>query len=549
MKKIFTFCNLIPKKRLFGLLFLFLLCTNAFSQTVCRPVSQTNSQGGLLCVGLDIDSPASAYDNDAGLTTYATLTNAVGVGCFVQETLTLNQTAKAGDQIVLYLGTGNGLLDVGLLSNATIQAKLSGTNVGPSVALNSPLLNLSLLSGNSIAAVRFTVTADTNQIQVQVGGLLSLLVSLRIYDVRLDFAKPTVSGGLSQTICSGNFTTLTATPAAGTSLSWYSSATSTTPLITANSYQTPVLTTATTYYIGVTRAAGCEGSERVPVVVNVSNPVAPVISTVGTAICSTGATQQTTLSVINPIPGTTYNWYSVNSGGTILASGDTYAPTVPVGTTNFFVEAAIGSCVSPARTQVAVTSNPVPALPTVLTQSVTIQSGQNATLSAVASGAGVTLNWYDVATGGTALLTNSATFTTPILVATKTYYVEAQSATGGCVSSSRVPVTVTVVNNPLGTCLEANSQQTNFNGLCLLCGSTNPNNSVDGNPATAARLTIPVGLINGYAQQTLQFNNPGRAGDIVDVELEVPGGILDLSVLNYISLATYNGATFNNDRV
>ncbi|MEO6174872.1 MAG: gliding motility-associated C-terminal domain-containing protein [Flavobacterium circumlabens] len=512
-------------------------------------MSQTNSQGGLLCVGLDIDSPASAYDNDAGLTTYATLTNAVGVGCFVQETLTLNQTAKAGDQIVLYLGTGNGLLDVGLLSNATIQAKLSGTNVGPSVALNSPLLNLSLLSGNSIAAVRFTVTADTNQIQVQVGGLLSLLVSLRIYDVRLDFAKPTVSGGLSQTICSGNFTTLTATPAAGTSLSWYSSATSTTPLITANTYQTPVLTTATTYYIGVTRAAGCEGSERVPVVVNVSNPVAPVISTVGTAICSTGATQQTTLSVINPIPGTTYNWYSVNSGGTILASGDTYAPTVPVGTTNFFVEAAIGSCVSPARTQVAVTSNPVPALPTVLTQSVTIQSGQNATLSAVASGAGVTLNWYDVATGGTALLTNSATFTTPILVATKTYYVESQSATGGCVSSSRVPVTVTVVNNPLGTCLEANSQQTNFNGLCLLCGSTNPNNSVDGNPATAARLTIPVGLINGYAQQTLQFNNPGRVGDIVDVELEVPGGILDLSVLNYISLATYNGATFNNDRV
>lgn len=31
--------------------------------------------------------------------------------------------------------------------------------------------------------------------------------------------------------------------------------------------------------------------------------------------------------------------------------------------------------------------------------------------------------------------------------------------------------------------------------------------------------------------------------------MELPSGLLDLSLLNYISLATYNGATFNNDRV
>ncbi|KRB55791.1 hypothetical protein ASD98_14150 [Flavobacterium sp. Root186] len=499
-------------------------------------------------MGLNVDSPANAYDS-AGLTTFATLTNAVGVGCFVEETLTLNQTARAGDQIAIYFGTGNGLLDVGLLSNASLQTKLSGVNVGSSVALNSPLLNLNLLNGNTIAVAKYTLTGDANQVQIQVGGLLSLLVSLRIYDVRLEFAQPTVAGGLTQTVCAGATPTLTATPAAGTTLAWYSSAASTTPLITGNSFTTPALNANTTYYIGISRAAGCEGNVRVPVVLNVSNPVAPAVNNAGTAICSTGPTQQTTLTLLNPIPGTTYSWYSVANGGVALATGTTYSPTVPLGTTTFYVEGAIGSCISPTRTAVNVVSTAVPATPTVLTQSVTIQSGQNATLNATTSEVGAQLNWYDVPTGGTPVATNTPTFTTPILTATKTYYVEAQSPNGSCVSAVRVPITVTVQPAALGGCLEASSQQTTQNGLCLLCSSTNPNNSVDGNPATAARLTVPIGLINGWVQQTLQFTNPGKTGDIVDVELELPGGLADLSLLGAVSLATYNGATYNNDRV
>ena len=547
MKKKLQIFNLNFQKGLLGALFFLLLFSNSFAQNVCRPTSQSNSTGGLLCVGMSVTSPNNAFDTS--MSTYASLTNALGLACFAQETFTFIQTAKAGDQIVIYFGTGSSLLNLGLLSNITIQAKLSGTNVDDPVPLNNGLLNLQILPGNEIAVIRYTLPGDTNQIKIQTGGLLSLLVNLRVYDVRLDFAKPTVTNGLTQIVCSGNSLNLSATPASGTTLAWYSSATSTTPLITGNSFSTPNLTVDTTYYLGVTRAAGCEGSDRIPVVVNVSNPIAPAISTSGTAVCSTGATQQTTLSVINPIPGTTYNWYSFASGGVALASGNTYSPTVALGTTSFYVEAVIGDCLSPARTQVDVNSNPVPSTPTILTQSVTIQSGQNATLNATTSQVGVTLNWYDVAIGGTAIATNTATYTTPVLTATKTYYVEAQSSSGNCVSATRVPVTVTVIPSALGGCLEAGSQQTLQNGLCLLCSSTSPNNSVDGNSLTAARLTVPVGLINGWIQQTLQFNNPGRAGDIVDVELELPGGILDLSVLNYISLATYNGATFNNDRV
>ena len=547
MKKIFTFCNLLFQKRLLGLVLLLLFYNDAIAQTFCRPVSNTNSVSGL-CIGSSVTNPTGAYDNDAGFTTFTTLSTVVGVLCSAQETLVLNQTARAGDQIVLYIGNGAGLLNLSLLSSGTIQPKLNGTNVGGAVAINNPLLNLSILPGNTIGVLRYTLPGDANQVQIQLGGLVSVLTDLRIYDVRLEFAAPTVTGGLNQTICSGTSTTLTATPAGGTTLAWYSSPTSTTALATTNSYTTPTLTANTTYYLAVTRAAGCEGNERVPVVVNVSNPIAPAISTTGTAICSAGATQQTTLSVINPIPGTIYNWYNVASAGTALASGTSYSPTVPLGTSSFYVEAAIGSCVS-SRTRVDVISNAVPALPTVLTQSVTVQSGQNATLTAETFQAGVTLNWYDVATGGTALAVNTPTYTTPVLTATRTFYAEAQSATGNCVSATRVPVTVTVIPSALGGCLEAGSQQTLQNGLCLLCSSTNPNNSVDGNPATAARLTVPVGLLNGWVQQTLQFNNPGRGGDIVDVELDLPGGLADVQLLGAISLATYNGVTYNNDRV
>ncbi|SHL83475.1 Ig-like domain-containing protein [Flavobacterium saccharophilum] len=547
MKKTFTFYDLIVKKRLLFLLFLLLFCNKNFAQTFCRPDSQTNSTGGVLCVGMSVTNPNNAFDSS--MTTYASITNTLGLLCFAQETLHFSQTAKAGDQIVIYFGEGNGLLDVDLLANATIQAKNGSTNVGGPVAMNNPLLNLQLLSATNSAVIRYTLPGDANQIQIQSGGLLSVLVSLRIYDVRLQFAKPTITGGETQSICSGQSIALSATAAAGTTLAWYDSPTSTTALSNVGTFTTPALTTTTTYYVSTSRVGDCESDERLPVTINVIDPILPIISSTGTTFCSSGPTQATTLSVENPVVGTTYSWFSVPAGGIALATGTTYSPTVPTGVTTFYVEASIGACKTPTRTAVPVTSTPVPALATVLTQSVSILSGQNATLNASTTEANVVLDWYDVPTGGTRLLENSNTFITPALTATKIYYVESRNTIGGCVSATRVPVTVTVLATPLGTCLEANSQQTTQNGLCLLCSSTTPNNSVDGNIATAARLTLPVGLLNGWIQQTLQFNNPGKAGDIVDVELELPGGITDISLLGAVSLATYNGATYNNDRI
>jgi hypothetical protein len=84
--------------------------------------------------------------------------------------------------------------------------------------------------------------------------------------------------------------------------------------------------------------------------------------------------------------------------------------------------------------------------------------------------------------------------------------------------------------------------------LCLLCSVNNPNGSVDNNRNTFTQLSVPIGVAGGYAEQVLRFANTGRAGDSVVVELGIPGSLASVGVLSQISLASYNGATFNNDR-
>jgi gliding motility-associated-like protein/uncharacterized repeat protein (TIGR01451 family) len=549
MKIFFTKKSLTVCQRYFGLLLFLMIFSNSFAQNICRPISQTNSKKALLlCIGMSVKDPDMAIDNDPDLTTFATLKNTLGLACSVEETFYLNQTAKKDDQIAIYFGTGSGLLNLSLLSNVSLQAKFDDAEEGDIVPLNSPLLNLSILKGDKIGVLRYTFTGDANQIKIQTGGLLSLLVNLKIYDIRLEFEKPIINGGGEQTVCFNQSTTLTATAATGTELAWYDSPTSTTVLSSTNSLTTPNLTVSKTYYVSVSRNAGCEGGERVPVIVNVLNPLTPSVATAGTKICSSSPTRETTLSVIGAVPGTTYSWYSTATGGTSIFSGAVYTPTVAAGTTSFYVEASIGSCKSEPRTKVDVVLATQPVLATILTQSVTVLSGQNATLTALTNEAGVVIDWYDVPTGGSALMSNSNSFTTPIITTTKTYYVETHNPITACVSTTRLPVTVTVQAIPLGTCLEANSQQTTRNGLCLLCGVTDEGKSVDGLNSTATNLSIPIGLINGRVQQTLQFNNAGKAGDVIEVELGIPGNLTDVGILSYISLATYNGGSYNNDR-
>ncbi|MFC4210214.1 putative Ig domain-containing protein [Pedobacter lithocola] len=184
------------------------------------------------------------------------------------------------------------------------------------------------------------------------------------------------------------------------------------------------------------------------IIVNVNQPVIA-----NAAVCA-GSTA--TLTVSNLQSGVTYNWYG-STGSTALATNNTGVFVTPIvnAPVTYYAEAVSGTAVS-ARTAANVTINPAANPAVITTNNQVVNAGQSTTLIATAD-AGNTINWYAAATGGSALATGS-NFTTPTLTSTTTYYVETINA-NGCLSNSRVPVTVTVITGGGSTaCNVANSQ-------------------------------------------------------------------------------------------
>jgi gliding motility-associated-like protein len=134
----------------------------------------------------------------------------------------------------------------------------------------------------------------------------------------------------------------------------------------------------------------------------------------------------------------TYNWTFGNGNTSTSATppAQTYATA---GTYNVLLTVT-GFCGTDTASAIVVV-NPIPVAPTVLPAS--ICAGATATLTATAPGG--TYQWYNAAVGGTLLFTG-ASYTTPVLSATTTYYV--QSTSLGC-TGPRVAVTVTVNPAPV----------------------------------------------------------------------------------------------------
>src|SRR5690606_17946475 len=120
---------------------------------------------------------------------------------------------------------------------------------------------------------------------------------------------------------------------------------------------------------------------------------------------------------------------------------------------------------------------------------------------------------------------------------------------GGCVSASRASVTITVLGAPpvaTGCNIPVN-QTWGVSPLlpnpCLLCSVIDPQNSIDNNPDNYTRLSIPVGLLDGYVYQTLIFPSAGAASDSIRLTLASPGGLVDVSLLGGVRIIVYNGTT------
>lgn len=142
----------------------------------------------------------------------------------------------------------------------------------------------------------------------------------------------------------------------------------------------------------------------------------------------------------------TVEWYATATGGARLAPGTTYDTPNLTATTVFYAQTVDpdGGCASATRTPITVTVRPRPTVSGVPSPS--ICAGQSAILSVTPS-ANATLRWYTVATGGTPAQLG-ASFTTPPLAASTTYFVEAYDTITRCTSDPRTPVMVTVRSRP-----------------------------------------------------------------------------------------------------
>lgn len=201
---------------------------------------------------------------------------------------------------------------------------------------------------------------------------------------------------------------------------------------------TPVQTGATAtglapgnYTCTITDASGCTSTYNGTVTLN--NNAVVNASASPPAICEGQSAVLTATATTGLLD--TWSW----TPGTLTGNGIT---VTPAGTTTYTVTGtnAIGCS---ASASVTVTVNTLPAAPVVQDQAVC--PGNNAVLNVQNPLAGITYNWYNTATGGSAITTGTG-YTLNNVTAPATLYVEAVSI-AGCSSTARTPVQVTL--NPV----------------------------------------------------------------------------------------------------
>ncbi|MEQ1747971.1 MAG: putative Ig domain-containing protein [Prosthecobacter sp.] len=271
----------------------------------------------------------------------------------------------------------------------------------------------------------------------------------------------------STTINSGQSTTLSviATGEAPLTYQWYEGDSGvTTKALGTNSasFTTPTLMGTTNYWVKVTNAANPAGAISNTAVVTVLQPAAISTHPASTTINSG---QSTTLSVVASGDAPfTYQWYQGDSGVTTTAVGTNSAsfttPTL-IGTTNFWVKVTNAANLTGANSNTAIVTVQSPAAITTHPASTIVNSGQSTTLSVVASGDGpLTYQWYQGDSGviTTPVGTNSASFTTPALTLTTSYWVKITNAAnpGGALSTAAT-VTVLPVSPPSAYVMSQNA--------------------------------------------------------------------------------------------
>ncbi len=320
----------------------------------------------------------------------------------LEVTVTLNTTASPT--------TSNATQDFCIQDNPTI-ADLS-TNEGSVTWYNQA-------SGGTAYTGTDALTDETTYYgEITQNGCPSttrLAVAVNVYTT----AAPT--GNASQDFCSQDSPTIADLVTNEGSTTWYNQSTGGTAYNSGDA-----LSDGTIYYGEITQN-GCVSTSRFAVTANVYTTPAPTTSNTTQNFCSQDSPTIANLSTNE----SNVTWYDQASGGTAYAGTD----ALTNGTT-YYGEITANGCVSTSRLAVSVNVYSTAAPTGNASQSFCgYDSPTVASLSANESN----VTWYNQASGGTAYASTDALVTSTI------YYGEITQ--NGCVSTSRLAVTVTLTTN------------------------------------------------------------------------------------------------------
>ncbi|MBX2895710.1 MAG: gliding motility-associated C-terminal domain-containing protein [Cyclobacteriaceae bacterium] len=327
---------------------------------------------------------------------------------------------------------------------------------------------------------------------------------------------------------------------------WYTSLTAVNAIagVTESSFQTPVLTDTTTYFVSIQNGT-CE-STRTPVTAFINTiPPAPLVNNNSTC----GINSTITLSASGGNNGQ-YRWYDVASGGTPLAGAinDTFITPPLATTTSYYVSINNGSCES-ARTLVTATINPNPQPPLV---TASINPVGNA-LTICAS----TVLTLTAPSGFASYLWSTGETTQQISITANGNYSVSVVDGAGCTSPTSDAITITVMAGPctnqppvitsvaLSTIIEG---QVIVNLLPLISDADDnldlSSLSITQQPGSGASATITNGVLqinyagvsfSGQDQLTIRVCDVFGACATLTLEVDVIG---DIEIYNAISPGT-----------
>jgi hypothetical protein len=209
-------------------------------------------------------------------------------------------------------------------------------------------------------------------------------------------------------------------------------------------------------------ATGCTSVESTNVVID-AQPATPSAPTGSTNQFFCSGSLPTVANLV--ATGTIIQWYSASNGGSPMGT-----TTALINGNHYYASQTLNGCESTSRLDVTATINSTPSAPTANNQSKTYTGSANTKAISATPGAGETIDWYSVSSGGTAISTGSFSYTPEaISVGNYTFYAEARNTTTGCISTSRTAVTLTI--NPQALTITANNQSKTYGSSFTFSGT------------------------------------------------------------------------------